>query len=171
MLLRLISVSLFREQLDDVQDYLGGLLDVLERGELHLAMEVQASGEDVRAWEAFEGKVRSVSAAADRLNLRFDACHLHGLDSLFDNEIVWLHLLTHVVVLVLDLQRGSAFTVFDIDEIHTFTYKLLLFLELLAVVVADDVAEISLLYRTLETDDVEESVIALGDLRTLADWK
>ena len=32
-MLRLISVSLFREQLDDVQDYFGGLLDVLERGD------------------------------------------------------------------------------------------------------------------------------------------
>ena len=54
VLLRLISVSLLREQLDDVQDYFGGLLDVLERGKLHLAVEVQAAGEDVRAWEAFE---------------------------------------------------------------------------------------------------------------------
>ena len=33
VLLRLISVSLFREQLDDVQDYFGGLLDVLERSD------------------------------------------------------------------------------------------------------------------------------------------
>ena len=49
-----LSCRLFREQLDDIQDYFGGLLDVLERGELHLAVEVQAAGEDVRAWEAFE---------------------------------------------------------------------------------------------------------------------
>ena len=37
--------------------------------------------------------------------------------------------------------------------------------------VADDVAEIGLLDGTLETDDVEEAVIALRQLRTLADRK
>jgi len=162
---------LFREQLDDVQDYLGGLFDVLERGELHLAVEIHAAGEDVRAWEAFEGKVCAICTATDRLDLRFDACHFHGFDRLFHDEIVWLHLLTHVVVLVLDLQSGSAFTVFDIDEIDTLSYKLLLLLELLPVVVADDVAEIGLLDGTLETDDVEEAVITFCQLRTLADRK
>ncbi len=33
VLLRQLSVSLLREQLDDVQDYFGGLFDVLERSD------------------------------------------------------------------------------------------------------------------------------------------
>lgn len=49
-----VSCRLFRVKLDDVQHYLGGLLNILERGELHLAVEVHAAGENIRTWETFE---------------------------------------------------------------------------------------------------------------------
>ena len=49
-----VFCGLFRVKLDDVQHYLGGLLNVLERGELHLAVEVHAAGENIRTRETFE---------------------------------------------------------------------------------------------------------------------
>ena len=39
---------------DDVEDYLAGLLHAFERDELHFAVEVVTTCEDVRAWKSHE---------------------------------------------------------------------------------------------------------------------
>ena len=46
--------NLLREQLHDVQDNLRRGFHAFQRDELHLAVEVQAAGEDVRAGEALD---------------------------------------------------------------------------------------------------------------------
>ena len=56
--------NLLREEGNDVQDDLRGRFHALQRDELHLAVEIQPAGEDVRAGETLEGEVRAVGAAA-----------------------------------------------------------------------------------------------------------
>ena len=55
--------NLLREEGNDVQDDLRGRFHALQRDELHLAVEIQPAGEDVRAGETLEGEVRAVGAA------------------------------------------------------------------------------------------------------------
>ena len=159
--------NLLREQLHDVQDDLRRGLHALQRDELHLAVEVQSAGEDVRAGEALEGEVRAVGAAADRLDLHRYPGHFHRLHGLFHHEIVRFHLLAHVVVLVAQVQHGGAGPVLRIDEIDAIGHELLLRLELRAVVVPDNVGDVRLLHRAVEGNQVEESLVPLRVFRAL----
>ena len=131
-------------------------------------MEVEAAGEDVGTGEAAEGEVGTVGAAADGLDLGFDAGHLHCLHGLLDNMVVRFYLFAHVIILVLDDGGGGAIAVLGIDGIGRGGHLLLALLELLPVVVADDVGEIGLLYGSLEGDEVEEALVAFRVFRTLA---
>ena len=130
-------------------------------------MEVEPAGKDVGAGQALEREVGAVGAAADGLDLGFDAGHLHGFHRFVDDVVVRLHLLPHVVVLVPHFQGGRARAVLHIDEIHHLRHQFFLGLELGAVVVADDVGEVGVFHRTLEGDDVEEALVAFRVFRTL----
>ena len=54
LLLYLCCFLLLRVKLDDVEDDLAGLFHAFKRDIFHLAVEVVAAGEDVRAWEPHE---------------------------------------------------------------------------------------------------------------------
>ena len=79
--------------------------------------------------------------------------------------VVGFHLLTHVVVLVLEVQLYGAFSVFGVDEIGHLGHHFLTGLELLTVMVTDDVGEVCLLHRALEGDEMEEALVALRVFR------
>ena len=66
----------------------------------HVDTSPDASGKDVWTWQSHETEVCAVSAATDRLYLWLDACHLDSLDSFFNDEIMWLNFLTHIIILV-----------------------------------------------------------------------
>ena len=83
--------------------------------------------------------------------------------------IVRLNLLAHIVVLIFDHSRRRALTVLYIDEVHALLHNSLLALELLAVVVTDDVGDVSLLDRSVEPDDMEEPFVPFGIFRSLLD--
>ena len=74
--------------------------------------------------------------------------------------IVRLYLLSHVVVLVLQVKKCSSFSIFLIDEIDAFADCFLLLLEEFHVMVADDVREVGCLDFSLETYQMEESFIS-----------
>ena len=97
------------------------------------------SCENVRTWKPHERKVSTVSTSTDRLDLRNDAFHFHGLHRLLHDVIVRLYLLAHIVVLMLDLYGCSTFTIFLVDEIHTLLHISLLLLIEPHIVITDDV--------------------------------
>ena len=97
------------------------------------------AGEDVRTRKSHEREVCSVCTSADRLYLRYDAFHLHRLHCLFHDVVMRFDLLAHVVVLMLQFEGCCTFSVFFIDEIHTFLDVCLLLLVEVHVMVADDV--------------------------------
>ena len=159
------TLQLFGEQRNDVQNHLGGLFNALQRGEFELAVEVEASGENVGAGQALEAEIGAVGAAADGLDLCLDPRHLHGLDGLVDDVVVGLHLFPHIIVLVLDDGRGGAGAVLGVDGVGHLLHHFLAGFELGAVVVPDDVGKVGLLYGSLEGDEVEEALVALRVFR------
>ena len=128
-------------------------------------MEVEAAGEDVGAREAHEGQAGAVGAAADGLDSGLDPGHLHGLDGRVDDVHVRLHHLAHIIILVFHLEPDRARAVLGVDEFGGLGHHLLAGLELGAVVVADDVGDVGFLDGSLEGNQVEEALVALGVLR------
>ena len=153
---------LFRELGEDVKDDLGGFFHTFEGNPFELAVEIEAAGEDVRTRQAAETEVRTVGAAADRLHFGLHACVFNGLFGYFDDTVVRFHLLTHVIVLVLEDEFHRAGAVFGVNEIGHPGHHFLARLELGAVVIADDVGEIGLLDRSLERNQMEEAFVAFG---------
>ena len=84
---------------------------------------------------------------------------------------MWLNHLTHVVVLVLECECEHLLAILALEEVHYIPHKLLLSLELIAVVVADDVANLRLLDATLDAYAVEEALVVLGELWALVSRK
>ena len=80
---------------------------------------------------------------------------------------MWLNHLTHVVVLVLEREREALLAILALEEVYNVPHKLLLLLELIRVVVANDVAYLCLLNRALDAHAVEEALVVLSKLRTL----
>ena len=78
-----------------------------------------------------------------------------------------LHLLTHVIVLVVDLGRECAFAIVTVHGFDLGGNEALTGLKLLAVVVADDIAQTGLLRRGLHGGQMIESLVTLSCLGTL----
>ena len=97
------------------------------------------ASEDVRTWQTHEREIRSVGASANRLDLRRDAFHLHGLHRFLHDVVMRLYLLTHVIILVLHLKDCSALSILLVYEVHAFLHVGLLLLVKTHVMVADDV--------------------------------
>ena len=80
---------------------------------------------------------------------------------------MWLNHLTHVVVLVLEREGEALLAILALEEVYNVPHELLLLLKLIRVVVANDVAYLSLLNRALDAHAVEEALVVLSKLRTL----
>ena len=134
-------------------------------------MEIQTAGENVGARETLERKVGAVGAAADGLDARLDARHLHGLYRLLNYVIMRLYLGAHVVVLVLDLNRHRTLAVLAVEEIGDAPDLGLPRLIQSHIVVANDIGRRGLLHAALHSNQVEESLIPFRVLRLLLNGK
>src|SRR6185312_6575581 len=92
-----------RHDLDEVDEHLRGLLEAAARVELELPVEVVPTGEEVRRWQAPEGQLCPVRAAADGGDDRRQAGSLGRLDRVLDEVRVILQDVLDVPVEVLDL--------------------------------------------------------------------
>ena len=71
--------------------------------------------------------------------MRLDSFHFHRFDGFLDDVVMRLDFFSHIVVLVLDFDGCRAFAIFEVYEVSALLYHLLLVLEKLHVVVADDI--------------------------------
>ena len=124
-------------------------------------MEVEPTGKDVGAGQALEAELGAVRAAAYGLHLGRHATVAHGLQGNLYDMHHRLDLLAHVVVLVLDLDLGTAGKL-GIDLIDQVLDLLLALFEAGAVVIANDVAEGRLLHGAVDADQVVEAFVTLG---------
>ena len=159
--------GLFRPKNRQIQDHLLGLAHRRERTVFELAVEIHASGEEVGARQAHEREARAVRAAANGPHEGFHAGHLHRFQSLVDHLRVRLDHLAHVVVLILEREGHDLVAVFLFQQVDCGPHEDLFLLELLGVVVADDVTDRSVLDRAVQPYAVVESLVTLGELRTL----
>ena len=125
-------------------------------------MVVVAAGGEVGAGQTRPGKVRAVRAAADGHAHGYDAVCAEGILRALDEVEVRQDLFLHVVVAVGDGDLGGAVAVDLVDLIGAGSEKFLLFFKLLAVVVADDVAQRGLCHAALHVREMEEALVALG---------
>ena len=125
-------------------------------------MEILTAGAEVGTGQTLVRKARAVCAAADGADDGRDAGLLHGLLGMGDEEHASGELFLHVVVAVTDGQLRGACAVCFVDLLRKLLHELLAALELLAVVVADDIAQARLLHVAGDVAQVEEALIALG---------
>ncbi len=130
-------------------------------------MEVHSACKDIGARQSLERQLRAVRAAAYGLYLWSHAAHLHGMEHHVDDVHLRVNLLLHVVVLVLYLCHHGALAVLLTHPGSTLLHEVLAVLKLVAVVVADDIAESGVLGVCLDACEMIESLIALSGLRTL----
>ena len=74
-------------------------------------MEVDATSKDVWTRKTLEAELRTICTATDRLYARWNTTLLHGTEHDVDDMHVWIYLLLHVVVLVVDFCRNSSLAV------------------------------------------------------------
>ena len=77
----------------------------------------------------------------------------------------------HVPVLIPEAQLRTLFSVFLVEVFHRLLHGYLSRFKSRGVVVPDNIGKIRLLHAPLEGNDVEETFIALGVLRTLVHGK
>lgn len=130
------------------------------------AMEVEASGEYIGAGQSLERELCSVGASSDGLYFGCDAGIFHGLDGYVDDVHHWLDFLAHIIVLILDFDGGAAGK-FVVDLACEVFELFLAALETVAVVVADDVGEYSLLDGAFDGYEMIEALVAFGVLGSL----
>ena len=131
-------------------------------------MEVDTAGEDVRARQSLETELRSIGAATDRLYTRWNTALLHRSQHNVDDVHVRVNLLLHVIVLVVDLGCNRTLAILLVHLLHAVLDEVLAVLELVAVVVADDVAQFGFLAAALDAQQVIEALVALGLFRSFA---
>ena len=83
---------------------------------------------------------------------------------------LWVNLLLHVIILVLDLRCDGSLAILRVHGLYHALDGALAVFEVVAVVVADDIAHRSIFYVTLHTQQMEESLVTLGGLRTFVLW-
>ena len=131
------------------------------------AVEVLASGEDVRAGQSLEGKSCAVCSATDRFDHRRYAYGGNGFFGEVDDVHYRFDFLTHVVVLVTQFDLCGSFAVLGIDLAYQVLHLAFAVLELCAVVVTDDVVERRLFHGSAHADEMIEALITLGMFRCL----
>ena len=122
-------------------------------------MEVYAAGKDIRTRQTLERQLSSVGSAADRLYLRRHTAVLHGLEHDVDNVHLRIYHLLHIVILVFHVSRNSAFAILLVHLYNAFLDEGLALLKLIAVVVADDIRQLGVLYVRLDAQQMIESFI------------
>ena len=132
-------------QLTNLDYNLHCLLHNLDAHKLVRTVEVAATSEDIWTWQTLERKLCTVCAATDGLHLRSDTTLLHRLEHDVDDVHVGVNLLLHVVVLVLKLNGDSTLTPLLVHLLDAILDEVLAILKAVAVVVAYDVRQSSLL--------------------------
>ena len=132
-------------QLTNLDYNLHCLLHNLDAHKLVRTVEVAATSEDIWTWQTLKRKLCTVSTATDRLHLRSYTALLHRLEHDVDDVHVGVYLLLHVVVLVLKLNGDSTLTPLLVHLLDAILDEVLAILKAVAVVVAYDVRQSSLL--------------------------
>ena len=128
------------------------------------AVEVEASGEDVGAWESLEGELGSVGASSYGDYGAVSAGLGDGSLGDVDDVGLVLQLFEHVVVGVAELDGGGGGAVLLVDALAEVEYDVFAHLEHLAVVVAYDVGEGGLFDASSYVVEVVEAFVAGGEL-------
>ena len=130
-------------------------------------MVVVATGAKVRARKAHVGEACAIGATTDRNHDRLDAAGTHRCFRSVDEVHARFDLFLHVVVAVPDLTDHGALSVLPIQERRCIHEETLLFFELRAVVIPDDVLHLRFLDTTTHPVEMVEPLIALGIHRVL----
>ena len=80
---------------------------------------------------------------------------------------VRINLLLHVIVLVVDNRLYGSVAILLVHLVHAVFDEVLAVFKLIAVMIADDVAELCLLAAALDADEVVETLVAFSLLRSL----
>ena len=90
-----------------------------------------------------------------------NATLLHGTEHDVDDMHVWIYLLLHVVVLVVDFCRNSSLAILLVHLLDAVFDEILASFKLLSVVVADDVAELGFLAAAFDAEQVVEALVTI----------
>ena len=132
-------------------------------------MEVEAAGAKVRAGQPLPAQHRAIGTAAHRHFLRLHTGHLDGFAGGLDEVEVGFDLLDHVAVAVLDLHFDRTGTILAVEVGRDLEQVVLLILQLVRVVVAQDIAELGVGDIAVHLAEVIESLPPLGGLRACHD--
>ena len=127
-------------------------------------MEVDAAGKDIGARETSETQLGTVGSTTDRFNLGGDACLLHGFEHNVNHMHIGVYLFLHVVVLVAQLNLDRALAILLVHTGSDRLDEVLAVFKLLAVVVADDVAQLGFLAVAVNAQQMVEALVAVGGL-------
>ena len=116
----------------------------------------------IGAGQTAEGELSAVGAAADGLNIGLKPRSFNGFKSIFNHVEMGFYSLAHIAVLLFYLQNYSAFSVFPVEKFCGVGKAGFAGLKRACIVVADNIAESSLLNIALHICQVEEALVALG---------
>lgn len=103
-------LSLFGSVFRYLANHLNCLFHAFYGDEFMDAMEIIATGKDVRTWQAHEGEASAIGAAADRLDLWDNIAINHRLLGYLDDVRMGLKHFTHIEISIRELQFNMAFT-------------------------------------------------------------
>ena len=126
------------------------------------SVEVQATSKDVGAGESHERKLSSVCATANGFDFGSHLRHFHGFFRNVDDVHHGFHLLTHIIISIAEGELKSIVAIFGIHALHQSAEHRLAGFKTLAVVVANDEAQLRALHRSGEVGEVEETFVACG---------
>ena len=129
-------------------------------------MKIQTTGKDIRTWQTFERKLRTVRTSTNWLHIRFHAYGFHSSKSDVNNVHYRFYLFTHIIILVAQFKSYSAFTIFGIHPGNQAFYLFLTFFEFSPVMVTNNIRNSALLHFALNTDQMIESLVACRMFRS-----
>src|SRR5450432_1855636 len=97
------SLALFREDLDKVDQCLGGLFNSTTKIEFQLAVKVLAAGENIGTGQAAKGEIRTIGAAANRSGEWLQTCAPRRFERIVGQLRIVLQHFLHVLVVLFDL--------------------------------------------------------------------
>src|SRR5574344_1099621 len=169
VVLRLFAQPLFGN-LADINHGHHGFLKALHRAELVRTVEVETACKDIGAGKTHEGELCSVCSSSNGSHLWCHACFGYGFFGNVYNVHHRLNLLSHVVVLVIHVERDDV-AILLVEFLHHLKHLVLSTLEVFAVVVAYDERELCLLTTATDAGEVEEAFIAFSGFWNLVGWK
>ena len=129
-------------------------------------MEVEAAGAQVGAGQTLPAQGGTIGAAAHRHFLGGQTGLFDGFAGVLHQMEVGLDLFQHVAVAVLDLHLHGAGAVLAVEVIGNVEEVILLVLQLIGIVVAQDVAQLGVGHVAVHLAEVVEALTALGGLGT-----